>query len=339
MKLKINYIIKFKLFFLFLLTKLTSKYLCFIKILLELIAILIIIKINNNKIVDIINIKVCICTIGKKENKYITEFVSYYKKLGIDKIFLYDNNDLNDESFYNVINDYVKNKFVEIIDFRGIIKPQKKSMNDCYKKNYLKFNWLLFYDLDEFLYLKNFTNIKYFLNQPKFNKCKIIRLNLVYFTDNNFLYYENKSLSKRFQQININIKGYIIKSIIRGNIKGVKIIQCHYLIKIKGCNEFGTIVNKISSKSDIIDLKNYFIKHYAFKSTEEFINKIKRGDAIAGKTKEKMLNKINIYFRYNFITLKKINLIKKKTGLNLNKFKNKLKYINKNKRFINIFNL
>ena len=41
------------------------------------------------------NTKVCICTLGKKENRYVREFVEYYEKYGIDKIFLYDNNDLN----------------------------------------------------------------------------------------------------------------------------------------------------------------------------------------------------------------------------------------------------
>ena len=35
-------------------------------------------------------IKVCICTIGKQENRYIKEYIEYYKNYGIDKIFLYD---------------------------------------------------------------------------------------------------------------------------------------------------------------------------------------------------------------------------------------------------------
>ena len=38
---------------------------------------------SNNKY----KIKVCICTIGKLENLYIREFVEYYNKLGVDKIY------------------------------------------------------------------------------------------------------------------------------------------------------------------------------------------------------------------------------------------------------------
>ena len=33
--------------------------------------------------------KICICTLGKEENKYIREFVQYYEKIGVDKIYLY----------------------------------------------------------------------------------------------------------------------------------------------------------------------------------------------------------------------------------------------------------
>ena len=51
-------------------------------------------KINRRK-----NLKICLCTIVKYENKYISEFIEYYKKYGVDKIFIYDNNDINGENF------------------------------------------------------------------------------------------------------------------------------------------------------------------------------------------------------------------------------------------------
>ena len=108
-------------------------------------------------------IKVCICTIGKKENLYIREYIKYYKNLGIDKIYIYDNNEINGETFENVIFDYIKINYVNIINYRGYLKPQSKMMNTCYKMNYLKYDWIIFNDIDEFLYLKNYSNIKNFL--------------------------------------------------------------------------------------------------------------------------------------------------------------------------------
>ena len=49
--------------------------------------------------------------------------------------------------------------------------------------------------------MSNYINIKSFLKEPKFEKCKIIHLNLVCHTDSNNLYYEDKPLSERFLEI------------------------------------------------------------------------------------------------------------------------------------------
>ena len=73
-------------------------------------------------------LKVLLCSIGKKENKYIKEFIQYYRQLKVNKIILYDNNDINGENFQDVLqNDILKN-FVQIINFRGVKLPQKKAV-------------------------------------------------------------------------------------------------------------------------------------------------------------------------------------------------------------------
>ncbi len=60
---------------------------------------------QNNQIMNLnlFNIKVCLCTVGKEENKYILEFIEHYKKIGVDKIYLYDNNNIDGEHFEEVI--------------------------------------------------------------------------------------------------------------------------------------------------------------------------------------------------------------------------------------------
>ena len=143
-------------------------------------------------------IQVCLCSIGKRENKYAREFVVHYLKYGVDKIYLYDNNDIDDEKFENILSDFIKNKSVEIINIRGKRGVQKESMNDCYKNHYTKYNWFLFYDMDEFIFLKGIKNIKFYLSQSCFKKCQVIHLNWVMHSDNNLLFYNNKSLKERF---------------------------------------------------------------------------------------------------------------------------------------------
>ena len=94
-----------------------------------------------------------ICVIGKQENRYIKEFVNYYRKLKITKIFLYDNNDLNGENFEDILSKYIKFNFIEIVNYRGKYKPQTEAYNHCYIKNNKYYNWIAFYDADEYLYI------------------------------------------------------------------------------------------------------------------------------------------------------------------------------------------
>jgi len=49
------------------------------------------------------DIKIALCTMGKEENLYVEEFIEYYIKLGIDHIFIYDDNDPNKEQIYKAI--------------------------------------------------------------------------------------------------------------------------------------------------------------------------------------------------------------------------------------------
>ena len=116
-------------------------------------------KFKNN----IKKMKVCLCTVGKNENRYIKEFVEHYKKYGIDKIFIYDNNDINGERFNEILNAYLEASYIKILNFRGKEGNQLKMFQDCYDKNYKKYDWMIFYDIDEFINLKDHLNIKYFL--------------------------------------------------------------------------------------------------------------------------------------------------------------------------------
>ena len=48
-----------------------------------------------------------ICSIGRKENLYAKEFVDYYLMLGIKKIIIYDDNEINGEKFEDVLKEYI----------------------------------------------------------------------------------------------------------------------------------------------------------------------------------------------------------------------------------------
>ena len=277
--------------------------------------------IKDKKIIE--SLKICICAIGKLENRYIREFAQHYKKYGVDKIFLYDNNDIDGEKFEEVIDDYIKSGFVEVLDIRGKSQPQLESYNDCYKKNNNNYDWLLLFDIDEFIHLYNYTNIKLFLNQDKYNNCQEIFLNLVCHTDNNQLYYEDKPLYKRFPKTvpKTRLEGQLLpmKTIIRGHIKGVKILSMHRGdYRLRTCNNSGVYEKLLGHSTYNSDQKYYYIDHYNSKSTEEFIQKIKKGD-VFNNSPEHLFKKANSYFWINEITKEKVELLERAFGFKIKK--------------------
>jgi hypothetical protein len=86
--------------------------------------------------------------------------------------------------------------------------------------------------------------------------------------------------------------------------------------------------------------KAYLI-HFRFKSTEEFINKYKRGNGnwYSNKTIIALLDRLTTYFEENKITHEKIDYIEKELKLNLSIYREKLKinstYNNKHQLILN----
>jgi hypothetical protein len=114
------------------------------------------------------NIKIALCTMGKKENLYVKEFINYYSKLGIDKIFIFDDNDENTEQISDVINFKFK-KYVKIYKSKKFkLYTQSQQFTYCYQNNKNKFDWILMVDMDEYLYIKN-DKLKNYLLKPVFN--------------------------------------------------------------------------------------------------------------------------------------------------------------------------
>jgi hypothetical protein len=202
--------------------------------------------------------------LAKNENRYIKEFLNHYKELGVDKVFLHDNNDIGNknESFENEIPEFIKDDFVEIINYRGKVHPQFKIYTKCYQNNYKKYDWLIFFDIDEFIHLENYSNIKDFLNEKRYNKCKLIYFNCFRHTDNDLLYYDNRSLETRFPYINWKSGLTTLKTIARGNIEKIQFHTSHWLDRrISGCNVFGEVVNPTRKVNMNIDINNKMKKY------------------------------------------------------------------------------
>ena len=261
--------------------------------------------------------KVLICTIAKEENKYINEFVAHYRRMKIKKIILYDNNDINGEKFDDILKNDINNHFIEIINIRGIKQPQTMALNDCYQKNNKSYEWIAFYDIDEFLYIKHYHNLNTFLSLSKFKKCQSILINWKYYGDNDKLYYEPKPLKQRFIKEfpieKLKTKKYYYsasKTIVRGGLTLNWAHLPHYISNVINCKPDGSINKNYFSPPQF---SIAYIKHYITKSTEEFIERINRGDVIIKINNNYIKERINnYYFLFNPKTREKLNLFQQK---------------------------
>ena len=247
-------------------------------------------------------------------------FLEIYQKLGFNHVFLYDNNDINGEKLEDIISKEKFYKFITIINFRGYRGeyggPQMSSYYDCYEKNYLIYDWIAFFDVDEYLVFnqRNLT-IQQFLDNSRYNNCEIVKINWKVFSDNNQLEYENKPLCERFiEEVNqSHIINKVNKLIIRGNLANFtykKIINPHIIFKSKyACNSNGIIIN--NTRCIKPEYKYAYLNHYYTKSIKEYCLKVKRGRAFL---KQEFLSiklkqyYFNYFFRFNKKTKKKIKI-------------------------------
>ena len=239
--------------------------------------------------------------------------MEYYLKLGIKKFIIYDNNEINGETFEESLKEYIINEKVEIIDIRGIESAQFPSYMDCYYKYGNQFDFLLFIDFDDFIKIENDIDINTYLYDKKFEKCDTIVLNWVMYGDNNLVKYDNRTMIERFTKPIINwSKG---KSIVRSNINNLIISSSHIIgINTKYfCDSNGNrVFPQTFHQFDIPNKPKAYIKHFYTKTAEEFCNKIIKGDVHFPRNHpgylEIIKDKIDTFFNFNSITEEKLKL-------------------------------
>jgi pyruvyltransferase len=258
--------------------------------------------------------RIALCAIAKNENNYIKEWIEHYYNLGIDHVFLYDNNDIDGENFYDVIPEYINSGFVTIINVRGEVSKQTEAYTECYRNNYEKYNWIAYFDIDEFLELdiKYKNDVKKFLSESIFNFFNCIKVCWKQYDDNGLVKVENNNYSvnrfKTYRDVNENYVSNTTKSILRTVFDGGFIIDSphgSWSNNIRCCNSIGEPVkNKMFLDKSIWD--GALLKHYRFKTIEEYIiNKINRGwPTLYGNSGVDKMN-IDWFFDFNERTKEK----------------------------------
>ena len=266
--------------------------------------------------------KVVVCALAKNEHKYINEWVKHYVDLGVDKIYLYDNDNIDSPN----IKDFIDYKYLDkvcIKNIRGVHKDklQHDIYTDFYKNHRYTFDWCLFVDIDEFL--MGITNLPSWLSLPQFKYAKQIRVKWRLFGDDELIERDmSKGVKETFvkpvmSSLNRNLidKGNLEhqgKMLVRGGLDNVVIRSPHFA-------SFRTRDNVIPSVlpsgkpcfSKVVIKEKYvkefvYINHYMTKSLKEFIDqKLNRTDAVFGD----ISIKLDYFWRINNKTQEKIKYL------------------------------
>ena len=273
--------------------------------------------------------KVALCCIGRMENRYILEYVEYYKQLGVDKIFIYDNNYDGEEHFEDVIQQYINEGLVDIIDFRNKSICQLEAYQDCYDNHKDEYDWLCFFDIDEYLtFSDEKMNIHNFLSQKIFDNFLMIHINWKVYDDNNLVYYEDKPLRERFRtpktpfEFNHTYKfpeNDHIKSIIRGKMEIKWSSTPHTPLGIKNCCDANGKECDPNSPFNKFNFDSAWLNHYQTKTIQEWMDiKTKRGYPDGNKDYFLKNDAISKFFKVNKKTKEKLNFLKENEYLKNN---------------------
>lgn len=261
--------------------------------------------------------KVALCCIGRMENRYAVEYVEYYKSIGFDKIFIYDNNHDGEEHFEEVLQQYVDDGFVEITNYRNKTHCQLESYQDCYNKHKNEYDWIAFFDFDEFLTFAKGKDAKEYLS--RFNGYDIVKVNWMVYTDNNLIKNDGRRVLERFatpmeydKRITYPFpENNHIKSIVKGGLGTVRWGGTPHipLGNAKCCDSVGNVSD--NSPFHPYNFELAYLRHYPTKTIDKFYSvKVQRGYPDGHKDFFKQNDWTVQFFKYNTKTDEKVNFIK-----------------------------
>ena len=278
---------------------------------------------------------------GRLENRYAIEFVDHYRQLGIDHIYICDNNHDGEEHFEDVLQSYIDNQYVTIINYRNGIRIQFCAYMEVYYKISNNYDWVLICDFDEFLILKEDKTVKEYLSRDCFKNYNQILINWIVYSDNNLIYDDGRPCLERFttESKYIGHNG-LVKPFIRTNIESIYMngtVHHFYdnnkLLMKTTCNDAGETLIPDPSGWEPINYDLAYFKHFKTKTIEEFINnKCIRGTADLNMEGFKHFYKIDTheqfetFFEYNDITDKKLDYLEKR-NFNVSRYRKLYKKI------------
>lgn len=271
---------------------------------------------------------VALCCVGRLENMYAVEFVEYYKNIGINHIYIGDNNYNGEEYFEDVLQQYINDNFVTIIPIRNKQRYTLYFYTIYYRQYHTLYDYIIFIDFDEYITLNKDNSIQeYLLRNKNYN---VIQLNWITYTDNNLVYNDGRPLLERFtkpmelyKHVQYSFpENYHTKCIVKCEFEDIVFDNNPHVISLsykEDINNYKICNSSFKDKQNFeftwgefnkdcsIEYSLAYIKHFTTKTIDEYVtNKLKKG---CGDISMEAFNNdygIDRFFKYNEVTDEKI---------------------------------
>lgn len=229
---------------------------------------------------------VSICGIFKNEGSYLKEWIEYHRVVGVDHIYLYNNQ--STDVYLKAITLYIESGYVTLVQWE-----HDHQQMEAYKDYVARFgnesNWIGFIDLDEFVVPVEDNDIKDFFkkykNRPSiliywrmFGTNGMIDRDLNSLVTESFYSCWNKydDIGRCFLNTNYAISGKqeVFNHMLWNNYKGINLPPVNCCDKVCVRSWF----NK--ANRDVLPIQ---INHYVLKSYKEYLEKTQKTDAFFQK--------------------------------------------------------
>ena len=233
------------------------------------------------------------------------EWVEHYLKIGVKKLYLYDNGFGDEEHLVDVLTQYIADGSVEVIDWRDRKNQQCASYEDCYTRHGGEYAWMGFFDFDELLNIGTRRILPTTLQMYTAADCVLVNWRI--FTDKTTKH--GQGMRERFKMImepGRCVKYYFpennhVKAIVRGGIKGLQWRKTPHVPSAPA-------LNCVNGRGDAVgqtpfcdyDYGMMWLDHYTTKTAEEFVAKVKRGFPCGDRyTAQYRRNAVEYFFKIN----------------------------------------
>ena len=232
-----------------------------------------------------------IVMIIKNEANYIKELIDYYKIIGADKFYVFDND--SEDDVYNVVRNYVDDKFVIYKKLSGK-KRQKDVYNIFLNKYGYLFKYAAYFDADEFLKTQNkdcLVDIDAKFQEYNHLNIGALGINWIVFGTNGHQKQPKGAVIQNYTKsteydfyLNHNLK-FISKP---SATLSIRVPHFPYLIgKKRYVTSYGVVV-ECGYCDPTPSGGGMFLYHYYTKSKEEYFKRIYKGCVFSGHSQKRI---------------------------------------------------